>query len=444
MQHYLTKLRARGDLIVVEREVDPKFEVAAIARRVQKSSNKAVLFERVRGHTMPVVMNLYSDHHRLQEIIRCGERTFCERLDEEIRLAETLEAWQEEDTTLPDLCNGKLGDLPILTYHERDGGPYITSGIFLAKDPETGVPNLSFHRSMYVSDDELRIRLGSSHDLARYQRAAEAQNKPLEAAILISAAPEIFVAACVSLPPQANELALAAAMRGGPIRMRPCKTVSLSVPASTDIVIEGHILPNVRRPEGPFGEFMGYYVEVGDNHVFAVKHVSWRKDASFHGLICGSDEDLRPLEAATAARIYRAIKDQVPGILDVTCRPTVMNTVIKIRQQYEGHARHALLAAIGAHMDYNKLCIVVDEDVDIYNMDEVIWAFLTRGRADTRTLVIPDVPGFYRDAHKDHWGRLALDATKPWGRQAEFARKSIPGEEGLRLSDYLPSLFLAQ
>jgi 4-hydroxybenzoate decarboxylase len=442
MRHFLSRLQARGDLAIVEREVDPRFEAAAVARRLQQESRRPVLFKKVKGSHLPVVMNLYSDHERLREIIRCGpNKNFCQRLEEEIELAESLYPYMEDDPDVDDLCSGKLSDLPLLTYHERDGAPYITSGVFLANDPVSGVPNLSFHRSMFVSDTELRVRLGSTHDLARYQAAAEREGKPLEAAILIGAAPEIFMSACVSLPPEGNELALAAAMRGGALRMRPCKTINLSVPASTEIVIEGRFLPNLKRPEGPFGEFMGYYVEVGDNHVFEVTHVSWRKGAVFHGLICGSDEDLRPLEAATAARIYKAIKAQVPGILDVTCKPTVMNTVIKIRKQYEGHAQHALLAAMGAHLDYNKLCIVVDEDVDIYNMDEVIWAFLTRGRADTRTMVLHDVPGFYRDPHKDHWGRLAIDATKPWGREAEFERKRIPGLENVLLSDYLPAMF---
>lgn len=93
---------------------------------------------------------------------------------------------------------------------------------------------------------------------------------------------------------------------------------------------------------------------------------------------------------------------------------------------------------MGSHLDYNKLCVVVDEDVDIYNMEEVVWAFLTRGRADTRTMVLHDVPGFYRDPHKDHWGRLALDATRPWGREAEFQRKRIPGDDdALDLAAYL-------
>ena len=97
----------------------------------------------------------------------------------------------------------------------------------------------------------------------------------------------------------------------------------------------------------------------------------------------------------------------------------------------------ALLAAVGSHLDYNKVCIAVDEDVDIHDLDEVMWAFMTRGRVDTRTTIIPDVPGFYRDPHKDHWGRLLIDATAPFGRQSEFQRKRIPGEEAIRLTDYL-------
>lgn len=439
MRDYVNRLRARGELLVVEREVDPCHELAAVARRLQDASQKPVLFNRVRGHAMPVLMNLYSDHARLCEMVGAGEaETFCERLEQLTNQSTAGRDWAAPADDASEWVEGKLSDLPLLHHHARDGGKYITSGVFLARNPSTGVPNLSFHRSMYISDEELRIRLGSSHDLARFQREAEARGEAVEAAILIGAPPPVFMAACVSLPPDGNEMALAAAMQGAPWPMRRCKTIDLEVPAQTEIVIEGRILPHVKRPEGPFGEFMGYYVEVGDNHIFEVTHVSWRKDALYHGLVCGSAEDLRPLEAATAARIYKVLKAQVPGVLDVSCRPTVMNTIVKIRKQYEGHAGHVLLAAMGSHLDYNKMVVVVDEDVDIYNMEEVIWAFLTRGRADTRTLVVPNVAGFYRDAHKDHWGRLGLDATMPWGREAEFVRKSIPGTDTLDLADYLP------
>ena len=114
-----------------------------------------------------------------------------------------------------------------------------------------------------------------------------------------------------------------------------------------------------------------------------------------------------------------------------------MITIIKIRKQYDGHGGHALLAALGSHLDYNKVCIVVDEDVDIYNLEDVMWAYLTRGRADTRAQIIRDIPGFYRDPHKDHWGRLLIDATAPWGRESDYQRKLIPGAAEIDLSAYL-------
>jgi UbiD family decarboxylase len=114
-----------------------------------------------------------------------------------------------------------------------------------------------------------------------------------------------------------------------------------------------------------------------------------------------------------------------------------MSTVIKIEQLYEGHARQILLTAIGSNHDWNKTVFVVDDDVKIDDFNDVWWAYLTRGRADTRAMVIPDVPGFYRDVHKDHWGRLAIDATAPFARRHEFVRKRLVGVDAVRTADYL-------
>ena len=147
---------------------------------------------------------------------------------------------------------------------------------------------------MQISDGELRVRRGGSHDLTRYQKKAEDRGQALEAALLLSCPPEIFLSACAALSYEASELVMAAQVKGGKIPMRPCETIGLEVPAGVDIVVEGRFLPHIRRPEGPFGEFMGNYVEVGDNHVFEVGHVSYRPGAALHGLLCGSPEDLRP------------------------------------------------------------------------------------------------------------------------------------------------------
>lgn len=439
MKHLLHQLRNSGELLTVSRQVDPKHELAAITRAVQKAGEQSVIFENVAGTKFPVVSNIYGSHNRLCALIGAGKKTFCERWIELIDAASGggTGIMTESSGNADDFISGPLSALPAITYHERDAGPYFTSAIYLAKEPETGVPNLSFHRSQQISDSELRVRLGSTHDLAKYQAKAEADGKPLEAALMLSCPPEIFLAACASLPYDASELAMAAQIRGEPISMRRCKTIELEVPESADIVVEGHFLPNVKRPEGPFGEFMGNYVEVGNNHVFEVTHVEWRKDAVFHGLVCGTPEDLRPLEAVTAARVYRHVAQQVPGVIDICCRPNVMISIIKIRKTYEGQGKHAILAALGSYLDYNKVVIVVDEDVDIYDLDDVMWAYMTRGRADTRAMILDDIPGFYRDPQKDHWGRLAIDATMPWGREKEFARKHVPGEFDVNLSEWI-------
>ena len=147
---------------------------------------------------------------------------------------------------------------------------------------------------------------------------------------------------------------------------------------------------------------------------------------------------MRLLELAVATRVYQALKAaSLRGIIDVSCAPTVMSTVVQIEQTYEGHARQVMLTAMGANHDWSKTVFVVDEDVDINDFNDVWWAYLTRGRADTRALVIPDIPGFYRDPKKDYFGRLGIDATVPFGRKEEFIRKRIPGVGVINLKDYL-------
>jgi UbiD family decarboxylase len=435
MRAYLERLRSEGKLRIVEREVNGRHELAAVTQAAQQESDAALLFRRVQGSRYPVTTNVFGSRPRLLELIGAADGSFCRRWTELMRRPAPPAKSAPEPADLDDI---RISDLPHITYFEQDAGPYITAGVFLARAPDTRVPNLSFHRSQIISDTELRIRLGSSHHLAQYQAKAEARGEALEAAILLGAPPALVLAAAAPGAYDDNELEIAARLAGAPLRFRRCRTVDLEVPAATEIVIEGRILPHLRRPEGPFGEFMGYYVPVGDNHVFEVTAVVARREAIFHSVTCGSPEDLRLLELAIAARTYQALlAANLEGIIDVACVPFTSCTVVKIRQHHEGHAKQVLLSAIGANHDWNKVVIVVDEDVDINDFDDVWWAYLTRGRADTRALVIPDVPGFYRDPMRDHWGRLAIDATVPYGRQNEFLRKRIVGAGEIDLRKYL-------
>lgn len=422
MRHYLDKLQLRGDLAIVDKSVDPRFEAAGVASRLQAATGQAVLFTQVRGSALPLVMNVYSDHDRLREIIRCGKKSFCERLDEEMNLLASFGCATDEDVVGVAWVEGVLADLPVVAAHDPEGSWGLAAGVLLTADRSGGLPHLSPQTSMRTSDSALRMRVAEGSAAAVGLRHGQA----IEAAILISAAPEVFLASRMPSAMAGNRLALAAAMRGGPLRMRKCKTLALTVPASTDVVIEGRLLP-----------VPGDSARGSCEAVFEVSHVGWREGAVFHAFIPGSKEDGRPFEAGAAAYLYRQLKQQVPGVMDVCCQPAMNSTIIKIAAQYEGHGSQALLAALGASQQHSKLCVVVDDDIDIYDMNDVMWAFATRARPDIRSFIVANVPGPRGDTHKDNWGRLALDATKPWGREAAFERRQIVGEHEMSLADYL-------
>jgi UbiD family decarboxylase len=437
MREYMEKLRRRGELLEVHREVDAKHELAAVTHAAHRRWGKPILFHKVTGSALPVLTDIYGSRERLAEILGIGPTEFCRQWTNLTNLGAAADFPLKREVPMPrDLVDCTLSDLPLLTYSERDGGAYFTSAMFVAKEPETGVPNLSFHRSMYVSDQELRCRLAPRHHLTLYHEKAEATGKPLEAAMLIGPPPTTFLSAAAPVPYDVDELEVAAKLAGKTLEMRPCKHIDLMVPASTEIVIEGRFLPNERRDEGPFGEFMGYYTPVQKNAVFEVLGVTRRKDAIFHSILCGSAEEVLTLELSVSANIYQRISAVLPGIIDVTCQPFVTHAIVKIRQQYEGHARQVMLAVIGSEPTWAKMCTVVDEDVDIYDLDDVIWAVLTRARPDKDMIIIPETPSFYRDPHKDHWGRLAIDATAPFARRDEFVRKRIPGADAVDLKAY--------
>ena len=436
MRHHLERLRQRGELLVTDRPVSARHELAAITEKVQRTSNRPILFTNVSGTELPVLTNTYGSRERLAEILGIGPRDFCRKWNELANLG-ALDGPPKRSVPMPnDLSDAKVSDLPLLTYSERDGGPYFTSALFLAEEPETGVPNLSFHRSMFVSDEELRCRLAPTHHLTMYHEKAEQMGRHLEAAMLIGPQPEVFLAAAAPVPYETDELEVAANLAGAPIEMRPCKHIDLMVPASTEIVIEGRFLPNERRPEGPFGEFMGYYVPVGDNAVFEVLGVSVREDAVFHSINCGSAEEVLTLELSIAANTYSRISAVLPGILDVACLPFVLQTVVQIDQQFEGHARQVILSVFGNSPVWAKYCIVVDGDVDLYDLNDVNWAVMTRARPDRDVIIVPETPSFYRDAHHDHWGRMGIDATAPFARREQFLRKVVPGVDEVDLDAY--------
>lgn len=435
LRDYLKDLEGRGQLLRVRREVDPKFELNAVVRRIQNGPNLPVLFERVRGTSHQVVSNLFGDYCRIAGLLNADidqlARTWAERMGAPLPVEVEPTAEKIALEEIP------LAAVPHVTFAEKDVGPYLTSGVVVARDPQTDVVNLSYHRMQIVSDTELRCRLSTSGDLFRIQQIAEKEGRPLPVAVAIGLPPIVSLAAATTAGPMISEYDVAARLAGRRFATRPSPVSGMPVPVSTEFLIEGEILPHERRPEGPFGEWMDYYVPCTNNHVLIVNKVFARSKAVFHAISAGSNEELAMSAAPIAGLIFNNVRTWVPSLKDVTCFPHPQFCVLKIGDAANGLARKAVLAAFGAEMNRMLYCVAVDEDVNIHDWQDVLWAMATRCRADKDIFQIPDIPSFARDPHRMHWGRLGVDATKPVEHAQAFERKQVPGLKTINLSEYL-------
>jgi 2,5-furandicarboxylate decarboxylase 1 len=206
------------------------------------------------------------------------------------------------------------------------------------------------------------------------------------------------------------------------------------------MVIEGEIVPKLREEEGPFGEFMDAYVEVGRNHVFRASAITRRRDAIYHVILAGGTEDLALLSLMLETEIWKAVAP-VARVVDIGCPGQLLGCVVAIEKSRDEEAKAAMQAALAAHR-WMKFVVVVDADVNPHDAEEVMWAIHTRFSPDTGILRLEGVPGFPRsDVAGLHQGKLALDATYPVAMKAQFARRKFPGIEKIDLADYLGERF---
>jgi UbiD family decarboxylase len=434
---YLAALEESGQVVRIQKSVESRFELAAVTRHIQKTTNLPVIFQNVSGTDFAVASNAYGNYGILARLLGTEVSGVAKRWSEMTSAPDGQDLAPAPDDGPPAVNPIALSDVPHLIFCEKDAGPYITAGVVLARDPESGVVNLSYHRMQIISETELRMRLSRSGDLYRFQQKAESGKQALEVAVLIGCSPAVALAGAAPLAAGTSELALAERFAGRRMALRPCEEVKLNVPVDVEFVIEGAILPDVRRPEGPFGEWMDFYVPVTDNHVLEVRRVTARENAVFHAVLSGSPEELTLSAIPNAALIYQAVRAFDPYVVDVACHPFVQFVVIKMKKQYEGQPQKAMLGAMGAETNRMLDCVVVDEDVDIHDLSDVVWAMTSRCRPDRDIFQVPNVPSFARDPHEVHWGRLCVDATAPLEWAEEFARKRYPGLESVRLEDYL-------
>jgi 2,5-furandicarboxylate decarboxylase 1 len=348
--------------------------------------------------------------------------------------------------------------LPIPTHSEHDNGPYITAGMVIARNPVTGIQNVSINRIQVHGKDRMAILMLPRHLHAFYQEA-EARNQPLDVAVVIGADPLTLLASQAITPIDHDELEIAGALHGAPLPVVKCLTSEVRVPANAEIVIEGKILPKVREPEGPFGEFPKYYSAKENREVIAVEAITHRTSPVFHTIVPAEMEHLLlgsiPREATLLAHLQRSF----PSVLDVHLSIGGVGRYhlhVKFKKRREGETKNVVLCALGAHYDIKQVT-VVDDDVDVHDPQQVEWAVATRFQADRDLVVISGAQGSVLDpsttvgtetangeppaAHMQGISaKMGLDATKPVSyHEHVFTKVKVPGEDTIDLDKEIVS-----
>lgn len=431
-------LATRNCLRRVARAVDPRHQLVAILRKVQKGLNQPLLFENVSGSPAPIATNVLCRRSILAAALGIEEQALLATLVARERAMQPLQTVAE--APVHELC--RIGDidiardLPQVIHCTEDAGPYITAGVCISHHPETGVHNASWNRIQIVAGDHARIRMMAPQHLGQYQAIAERLNKPLPIAVVIGAPPALMLSAASKIPFDADELATAGGWQGAPLRVTTAKTVPLTVPADAEFVIEGEVLPNLREEEGPFGEFTDGYVAAAPNHVLRVTAITRRRDAIYHVILAGGTEDLTLLGVPLQTLVYKQVS-AFATVRDVGTPGQILGCVISVDKASDDQVRAVMLAALAAH-PWMKVVIVVDGDVDPHDANEVLWAVHTRHTPETGILAIPRLASFQRDdVRAVHRGKIAIDATVPMNMRAVFRRRRFAGQDDIRLEDFL-------
>jgi 2,5-furandicarboxylate decarboxylase 1 len=440
LRSWLHQLAASGRLAVTRSGISLIDELAAISKTLEL--DRAVMFPRPGGHAMAVVSNLFADRSWVADSIGVTSADLLTRFQQAVR--QPLPWVEVEEAAAQEVVHHEvdlLKLLPIPKHNEHDSGPYITAALLIARNPKTGIQNVSIHRCQVSGPDRIGVLLLPRHT-HHYFRMAEEAGEALEIALVIGVHPACILASQAIAALDEDEMKIAGALMGAPVEMVKCKTNQVRVPAHAEIVIEGRILPKVREPEGPFGEFPQYYGPRADREVIHVDAVTHRKNAIFHTIVGGGVEHLVLGEIPREATLLEHLQRSFPSVKDVrltrggTCR---YHLVVKIDKRSNGEPKNIIMGAFGGHYDVKQVT-VVDLDVDIDNPHEIEWAIATRFQADRDLLVVSGAQGSKLDPSSQEGisAKMGIDATKPVEAELmKFKRIHVKGLEDVDLSRVL-------
>jgi 2,5-furandicarboxylate decarboxylase 1 len=441
LRSYLAVLEDAGQLSRVQREVNLEHELANVAANCQREGRGAILFERPGDQDWPVLAGAVGSSTLAALALDCEVPSITEVMGRAldptaaVRPLPAEEAVWKENVITGDELDVKRLPIPIHGLH--DGGPFITGGITITKDPISERGNLSYNRMQVLGPRTLGFNVNEWRHVMQFYRIQEGMGQSLEAAIAIGVDPAISIAAGARYDD--DELLIAGAIRNSGVPVCKGITVDLDIPANAEIVIEGRLPPQERRAEGPLAEFHGYYGELWESPVFEVTAINHRNRPIFQTIIPGHDEhiyigNVLPREPLLL-RFVRHVSQNVTG-LHIPPYGNGFAAIVQVEKSNPGEPKNIALAAFAAHVNIKKV-IVVDPDVNIYDPADVLWAMTNRVDWSRDTFVVQGAQGHEMDPTADERGvhtKIGIDATYKPERRDYGERIRYPEVD---LRDYL-------
>jgi len=451
LRDFLALLEARGELKRIRAEVDPHLEMTEISDRVLRAGGPALLFEKPKGHRIPVLTNLFGTPQRVA--LGMGEENVT-ALREVGRLLAALkepdppkgmkDAWEKLPLyrkvldMAPKERRGApcqevvvegdevdLASLPVQTCWPEDAGPLITWGLVVTRGPEKPRQNLGIYRMQVIGRNRVIMRWlahrGGALDFRDWQ--ARHPGEPFPVSVALGADPATILAAVTPVPDTLSEYAFAGLLRGSRTEVTRSLGNDLQVPASAEFVLEGVIHPGDTAPEGPFGDHTGYYNEVEAFPVFTLSRITHRREPIYHSTYTGRPPDEPAILGVALNEVFVPIlQKQFPEITDFYLPPEGCSyrlAVVSMKKQYPGHAKRVMFGVWSflRQFMYTKFVIVVDDDVNARDWNDVVWAITTRMDPARDTVLVENTPIDYLDFASPVSGlgsKMGLDATSKW------------------------------
>jgi 4-hydroxy-3-polyprenylbenzoate decarboxylase len=449
-------LEASGDLVRIKEEIDPNLEMTEIADRTLRGGGPALLFENPKGYDMPLLANLFGTEKRvaqgmgadsIEALREIGEllaylrqpdppKGMRDLIDKAPLLKKVLNMGPKTISRPP--CQDvvidgdaiDLNTLPIQTCWPGDVGPLVTWPLVITRGPEKPRMNLGIYRMQLIGRNKLIMRWLSHRGGALDFRdwCLKRPGEPYPVAIALGADPATTLGAVTPVPDALSEYAFAGLLRGGKTELancltQRCKDNELLVPANSEIILEGYIDPEEMADEGPFGDHTGYYNEVESFPVFTIEKMTTRKNPIYHSTYTGRPPDEPAILGVALNEVFvPLLQKQFPEIVDFYLPPegcSYRMAVVSMRKEYPGHAKRVMLGiwSFLRQFMYTKFIIVTDEDVDVRNWEDVIWAMTTRMDPRRDSVFIDNTPIDYLDFASPVAGlgsKVGMDATNKW------------------------------